>query len=387
MAENRDDSQEKTEDPSQRKIDKAREDGKVLTSKEMFVFTSLAMALLMLNFIGDLSEIWLQHWRAMFRFDDKSIESGGAVSGLLLVTQFVIVTTIIVGVPLMIVTVLTQFMIGGINFAPKSFSFKGNKLNPISGLGRIFSMKGLVELGKSILKVVLLFAISGYVIYRLLPEIVWISSGTLSEGLRFMNFSFPLLLAAMLVALLVIAALDYAWQFYSHKKSLRMSRQELKDESKQTDGSPEVKAKIRRMQMEQAQTSAQERAALDKVSEATAVITNPIHFAVAVRYVPGEMSAPVIVAAGRGAIAREIIARAETHEITIFQSRMLARALYFTAGIGAEIPEKLYNALAVALAYIYRIDRGEVVDVPEIELPEDMLFNENGQPLKPEAGS
>ena len=166
-----------------------------------------------------------------------------------------------------------------------------------------------------------------------------------------------------------------------------MSRQEFKDESKQTDGSPEVKAKIRRMQMEQAQTSAQERAALDKVSEATAVITNPIHFAVAVRYVPGEMSAPVIVAAGRGAIAREIIARAETHEITIFQSRMLARALYFTAGIGAEIPEKLYNALAVALAYIYRIDRGEVVDAPEIELPEDMLFNENGQPLKPEAGS
>ena len=387
MAEDKDDSQEKTEDPSQRKLDKAREDGKVLSSKEMFVFTSLAMALLMLNFVGDLSEIWLQHWRAMFQFDDKAIENGGAVSGLLLVTQFIIVTTIIVGLPLMIVTVLTQFMIGGINFAPKSFSFKGNKLNPISGLGRIFSVKGLVELGKSILKVVLLFAISGYVIYRLLPEIVWISSGTLSEGLRLMNFSFPLLLAAMLVALLVIAAIDYAWQFHSHKQSLRMSRQELKDESKQTDGSPEVKAKIRRMQMEQAQTSARERAALDQVSEATAVITNPIHFAIAVRYIPGEMTAPVIVAAGRGAIAREIIARAETHEITIFQSRMLARALYFTAGIGAEIPEKLYNALAVALAYIYRIDRGEVVDAPEIELPEDMLFNENGQPLKPEAGS
>ena len=215
----------------------------------------------MLNFVGDLSEIWLQHWRAMFQFDDKAIENGGAVSGLLLVTQFIIVTTIIVGLPLMIVTVLTQFMIGGINFAPKSFSFKGNKLNPISGLGRIFSVKGLVELGKSILKVVLLFAISGYVIYRLLPEIVWISSGTLSEGLRFMNFSFPILLAAMLVALLVIAAIDYAWQFHSHKQSLRMSRQELKDESKQTDGSPEVKAKIRRMQMEQAQTSARERRA------------------------------------------------------------------------------------------------------------------------------
>ena len=164
MAEDKDDSQEKTEDPSQRKLDKAREDGKVLTSKEMFVFTSLAMALLMLNFVGDLSEIWLQHWRAMFQFDDKAIENGGAVSGLLLVTQFIIVTTIIVGVPLMIVTVLTQFMIGGINFAPKSFSFKGNKLNPISGLARIFSVKGLVELGKSILKVVLLFAISGYVI-------------------------------------------------------------------------------------------------------------------------------------------------------------------------------------------------------------------------------
>ena len=200
------------------------------------------------------------------------------------------------------------------------------------------------------------------------------------------NYSFPLLLAALLVALLLIAAIDYAWQFYSHQKSLKMSRQELKDESKQTDGSPEVKAKIRRMQMEQAQATARERTSIDQVSEATAVITNPTHFAVAVRYVPGEMTAPTVVAAGRGAIARDIIAKAESHQITVFQSKMLARALYFTARIGAEIPEKLYNALAVALAYIYRVDRGEMLKAPEIELPEDMLFNEQGQQWKPEDG-
>ncbi len=386
MAENQDSSQEKTEEPTQRKLDKAREDGKVISSKEMFVFTTMAMALLMLSLMGGVADFGLNQWRVMFQFDSKSIEGGAGLIGLTQVNEFVIVITLIVGVPLIVVVLLTQLMVGGINFAPKSFSFKGNRLNPIAGLGRIFSTKGLVELGKSILKVVLLFSIAAYVIYRLLPELIWISSGTLRESLRMFNYSFPLLLAALLVALLLIAAIDYAWQFYSHQKSLKMSRQELKDESKQTDGSPEVKAKIRRMQMEQAQATARERTSIDQVSEATAVITNPTHFAVAVRYVPGEMTAPTVVAAGRGAIARDIIAKAESHQITVFQSKMLARALYFTARIGAEIPEKLYNALAVALAYIYRVDRGEMLEAPEIELPEDMLFNEQGQQWKPEDG-
>ena len=384
MAEESNDGQEKTEEPTQRKIDKAREDGKILTSKEMFVFSTMAMGLILMGVVPMIGEAALVQWRSLFIFDAQILESGLPITRLSFIIRFVLLTTLVFGVPLMVIILLTQLVVGGINFAPKSFAFKGNRINLIKGLGRIFSVKGLVELGKSVLKVVLLFGIAAYVVYRLLPNILYLSSGTLRDILGLMQWAFPFLVGAMSAALLVIAAIDYAWQRYSHTKSLRMSHQELKDESKQTDGSPEVKAKIRRMQMEQAQNSARERASLDQVSEATAIITNPTHFAVAVRYVPGQMSAPIIVAAGRGQNALEIIKRAETHEITVFRSQMLARALYFTSQIGAEISEKLYNALAVALAYIYRIERGEELEEPDIELPEDMLFSETGAQLRQE---
>ena len=164
--------------------------------------------------------------------------------------------------------------------------------------------------------------------------------------------------------------------------SLKMTRQELKDEHKQTEGSPEVRAKIRRMQMETSQNAAKQREALDDVQNATAIITNPTHFAIALRYVVGESGAPKVLAMGRGLMAEQIISRADKNNITIFRSPLLARALYFTSEIGEEITEKLYNAVAVALAYVYRIDNGEYIEEPNIDIPSDLQLNENGQPLK-----
>ena len=161
-----------------------------------------------------------------------------------------------------------------------------------------------------------------------------------------------------------------------------MTRQELKDEHKQTEGSPEVRAKIRRMQMETSQNAAKQREALDDVQNATAIITNPTHFAIALRYVVGESGAPKVLAMGRGLMAEQIISRADKNNITIFRSPLLARALYFTSEIGEEITEKLYNAVAVALAYVYRIDNGEYIEEPNIDIPSDLQLNENGQPLK-----
>ena len=145
--------------------------------------------------------------------------------------------------------------------------------------------------------------------------------------------------------------------------------------------SPEVKAKIRRMQMEKSRESSKQREALENVSNATAVITNPTHFAVALKYNPGEIGAPTIIAMGQGLIARQIMERANEHKITIFRSPLLARALYFTGEIGNEISDKLYNAVAIALAYVYRLDRGEDATEPDITVPEDLQFNENGQNL------
>ena len=194
--------------------------------------------------------------------------------------------------------------------------------------------------------------------------------------------NFPVVLGALLVILAIIAAIDYFWQRHVHIQSLRMTKQEVKDEYKQTEGSPEVKAKIRRMQMETAANAGRQQAALDDVPNATAVITNPTHFAVALKYEVGSSEAPRILAMGRGNMAHQIIDRAKGADVTVFRSPLLARALYYTGEIGAEITEQLYQAVAVVLAYLYRVDKGEALAEPEVDIPEDLQFTETGQSMR-----
>ena len=382
MAEENEDGQEKTEEPSQRKIEKAKEDGKVLSSKEMFVFTNISMGLVLMFAFFLVARQYLFEWADLFVFDSDtklddlySIKSNYAL-------WYYLKVSLLFGTPIFLVTLGTQIAVGGINFAPKAMSFKGSKLNPIKGFKNIISMKSLVELGKSILKVCLLMGTATYVIYLYLPTIIRISDGNLNSALETLKKLFPLLLIASLIALAIIAAIDYFWQRYQHIESLKMTRQEQKDEFKQTEGSPEVKQKIRQKQMEASMASAAQRKSVENVSEATAIITNPTHFAVALKYIVGEPGAPEVVAMGRGNIAQEIISRGKEKNITVYRSPLLARALFFTSEIGKEISEKLYSAVAVALAYIYKIDKGELVDEPQIDIPEDLRFNENGKAIK-----
>ena len=154
MAEESQDGQDKTEEPSQRKIDKAKEDGQVLQSKEMFVFTSIAMGLIIFLFIPEVALPGMNEWGKFFQIESKEQLYNLPYSRLYQVFEIIIIIALFVGIPLMVVSLLTQMAVGGINFAPKAATFKGNKINPIKGLKRIFSVKGLVELGKSILKVV-----------------------------------------------------------------------------------------------------------------------------------------------------------------------------------------------------------------------------------------
>ena len=379
MAEENEDGQEKTEEPSQRKLDKAAEDGKVLTSKEMFVFTSVGMGLAMLLASTQLIPQILDVWGGLFVFDTATDIRSFGLGKLKHVFYLVILITLVVGIPLLLVSLATQAAVGGINFAPKSMEFKGNRINLLSGLKRMFSMKGLVELGKAILKVASLFGIGAWVIYAHLPGIIYLTNSTLGMALDTIGRVFPLMIGAMLVALMIIAAIDYAWQRHTHVKSLKMTLKEVKDEFKQTEGSPEVKAKIRRMQMQQAAEGGRQREALDNVASATTVITNPTHFAVALKYKAGEAGAPTVVAMGKGKMAEQIIERATDAKVRVLRIPLLARALYFTSDLGAEISEGLYNAVAIILAYVYRIDRGEVLDEPEISLPPEMRFDENGR--------
>ena len=378
MAEENQDGQEKTEEPTQQRLQKAAEEGQMLTSKEMMVFTTLAAGLLLFMALSPFFDIGLGAWSQLFVIDSaKNLETLG-LAKVRYGFWLVILATVIFGIPLMIVTVLTQAAVGGLNFSNKAYNFKSNKINPISGLKRIFSMKGLVELGKAVLKVVLLFSIGALVILQQLPSITHLSLSSLGQGIGRVTELFPYLVGALLIALLIIGAIDYAWQRHSHKQKLMMTLKEVKDESKQTHGSPEVRAKIRRMQMQKSQESARQRDALDNVSSATAVITNPTHFAVALKYAAGQAGAPEVVAMGRGPLAQQIIDRAKDARVTTLRIPMLARALYFTSEIGGEIAEGLYNAVAVILAYVFRIDSGESLDMPELTLPPELRFDENG---------
>jgi len=378
MAEENQDGQDKTEEPTQQRLDKAREDGQLLTSKEVMVFTTLAMGLMLYIGLSPFFETGLGSWARLFVIDSAENLDTIGLAKVRYGFWLVILATLIVGVPLMVITVMTQAAVGGLNFSNKAYSFKPNKIDPISGMKRVFSVKGLVELGKAVLKVVLLFSVGALVILQQLPAITHLSASSLGQSVSRVTSAFPLLVGALLIALLIIAAIDYTWQRYSHTQSLKMTLKEVKDEAKQTNGSPEVRAKIRRMQMQKSQDSARQREALDNVSTATAVITNPTHFAVALKYTAGQAGAPEVVAMGRGPLALQIIERADAARVRTLRIPMLARALYFTSEIGGEISEGLYNAVAVVLAYVFRIDSGESMEMPDLTLPPELCFDENG---------
>ena len=375
---NQNSAQEKTEQPTQRRIDKAKEEGKTVTSREMYVLSSIVMLLGVLYIASHNFNVLTSNWKNMFDSIKFVNEGISLMVPLKNAIYNVFLISLLVGVPTLIITVFTQLMVGGITFSLKAIEWKNSKINPIEGLKRIFSMKGLVELLKSILKVLLLFGVGFYVLYLETPKLVQLSTEKFELALVTASRFFPILVIILLFALLLIAILDWSWQKYSFLKSLRMNRQDLKDESKETEGSPEVKAKIKRLQLETVRKATKQAESVEDVGDATAVIINPTHFAVALKYNVGEAGAPKVLAMGRGNIAQKIISKAKEKRITVFRHKLLARALYYTSDIGQEISEKLYTAVAIALAYIYKLDNGETLNEPQIDIPEELVFNEDG---------
>ena len=381
MAEEQD-SQEKTEEPTPRKIKKSLDDGQFLTSKEMFIFTSIFVGLLIMMFLTSMFPYFLSVWKSLFSFSLYDLDFKKPFLGIYQLIKIVVIVVLLIGVPLLITSVITQFCVGnGIHFSPKAISFKSNKINPINGLKRMFSMQSLMELIKSVLKVILLGGISFAVIAGEINKIINLSYRDLIEAIKSYLFTFPKLVVALLIALAIIGVIDFMWQKYSHTKKLKMSMKEVKDELKETDGSPQVKQKIRQLQNEISQRASKQSAALDDVPNASVVITNPTHFAVALKYDVGSEEAPIILALGRGLMAEKIIDLAKENNVNVFSSPLLARALYFTSEIGSEISEKLYSAVAAILAYVFKINQGEDLSSPEIEFPKELYFDEYGNKL------
>ena len=383
MAEGGEDGQEKTEDPSQKRLDKAKEDGEVLSSKELQVFMTMSMGVALIYALYVFLPPRMGHWIAFFEFGSLDQLNSYILSRIGDAMAIFIVISAIVGLPIMLTVLATQGALsGGINFAVKSMQFKGNRINPLSGFKRMFSINGLMELAKAVAKVLLLTSAFATVIWLILPVLLNLLSTNLNSALSESFSALMLALGASLIVLAIIAGIDLAYAIHKHTKKLKMSPQELKDEHKQSEGSPEVKSRIRRLQMEASRRASEQGAAVEQAGEATAIITNPTHFAVALKYVPGEMKAPVILAMGRGKIAERIIAKGEESNVTVFRSPLLARALYFTSEIGQEINDGVYTAVAAVLAYVFRLDRGETPPEPMFEIPNELQFDEFGKALK-----
>ena len=381
MAEN-DQAQEKTEEPTQRRLEKAREDGEVLSSKEMFVFASSAAGLLVLTVLGLLSGNILSGWSQLFSFSHPEELLTVKIKNAWKSYQLLLTAAAVFGIPCFLFVVGMQAFVGnGLSISGKALGFKFEKLNLIKGLGRIFSVKGLVELIKSVAKVVLLTSCVVIFLWYFLPDIIYLSAGSLESGLGVLYRTLLLFIFCLLFILFAIGLGDYIWSRHTFLQKLRMTKQDLKEEFKESEGSPEVKSRMRRMQMEASQRAAEQSQAIDDVKDATVVITNPTHFAVAIKYDPSADAAPIILAMGKDIMAKRVIEQAELHSKSIIRSPILARALYFTGNIGQAISEQLYSAVASILAYVYQLERGIDATLQEPEVPEDFIFDENGRAI------
>ena len=381
MAEN-DQAQEKTEEPTQRRLEKAREDGDVLSSKEMFVFASSAAGLFVILVLGLFSKNLLVGWSELFTFGHPEELLTAKIKNAWQSYELLLMAAAFFGIPCFLFVVGMQaFVGGGLSASGKALGFKFEKLNLIKGLGRIFSVKGLVELVKSVAKVVLLTSCVVIFLWFALPDILYLSAGTLENGIGILYQTLLFFILSLLLILFAIGLGDYFWSRHTWLQKLRMTKQDMKEEFKESEGSPEVKARMRRLQMEASQKAAEQSHAIENVKDATVIITNPTHFAIAIKYEPSSDDAPVILAMGKDIMAKRVIEQAELHSKTIVRSPILARALYFTGNIGQAISEQLYSAVASILAYVYQLERGVDAILQEPDIPQDFIFDENGRAI------
>jgi flagellar biosynthetic protein FlhB len=268
-------------------------------------------------------------------------------------------------------------LLGSLGFRPGAFAPKASKLNPASGLKRMFGMQGLIELIKSVAKVGLLGAIGVWMIYDRMADIIAMGK-TGAPAMADVGNIFILVCLVMAGGLFLIAGIDVPAQIMQRSKRLSMTKQEVRDEHKESEGSPELKGHIRRKQFEVLNGSTRK-----AVAEASVILTNPTHFAVALRYRPGQDAAPVVVARGCDAIAAAIRAFADEKGVPVLQYPELARAVYFTSRAGQIVDEGLYMAVATVLAFLFRVENrmASEMDRPFITVPENLRFDADGKTM------
>lgn len=378
MAE-QDSTAEKTEEPTAKRLEKAREDGQVARSQELSVaMMMIGVAGFMYIFGGALILQLSEVFAAGFVFDRRDIFSDN-----LLPAEFgaQALDGMLVAVPIFALAIVLAFgasgLIGGFNFSMKATAPKASKINPLSGLKRIFGTKALVDLSKAVVKFGLVAAVLYLVVSSRFDQLIGLGFMDIQPAMRGAGEIIGGGVVLVTLTLIIAAAIDVPYQLYEHSQKMKMTKQEVKDEFKDTEGRPEVKAQIRRKQREMAMGQM-----MDAVGEADVIIVNPEHFAVALSYDPSSSGAPMVVAKGVDFLAQGIRERAGENAVPVFLSPTLARALYFTTDINQSIPESLYYAVAQVIAYVFSLNslgRGAAVaEKPNPEVPKGMRYNPDG---------
>ncbi|WP_395611752.1 flagellar type III secretion system protein FlhB [Allosphingosinicella sp.] len=372
------DQDQKTEAPTPKRRREAAENGDVLQSRELGTALVILVGAAWIALAGPMLMSSLQNMLtgglSFSQADVSGFDPGQAILRLL---GAVALPVLILFALTMVAAVAAPAVLGSLGFRTSAFAFKGNKLNPLSGFKRMFGLQGLIELVKSIAKVALLGGVGAWLIFSQTRNIVGLSAQDINPALANVGHVFTVTILVMAGLLALIALIDVPAQILQRMRRLRMTKQEIKDEHKQTEGSPELKGALRRRQLETARNSARK-----AMAEATMVLTNPTHFAVALRYRPEIDAAPVVVAKGRGATAEAIRELAGEHNVPMLSYPQLTRALYYTSRPGQIIREDLYMAVATILAFVFNLEQALASgqQQPDIEVPTAMRFDTSGLP-------
>ncbi len=365
---------EKTEAATGKRIERAREEGKVVQSKELAIFIQLMAAIgglmLMGNYIMEKLLALTRHGLSMDR--------AAAFDPTLMMSRFMQDTTdaIIAFLPLMLLFILAAFagplLMGGWQFTWKPLTPDLSKFNPISGLKRMVSLNSLMELMKASVKAAIIGSIGAAVIWRYKDELFALASESLGTGMAHMSDLLFTSALFMVASLILVVLADVPYQLWHYAKGLRMTKEEVKQEAKEMEGDPQIKARIR-----SAQRAAARKRMMSAVPKADVIITNPTHYAIALKYEEGQMAAPQIVAKGMGLLAERIMELGQEHAVPVLQAPPLARALYRHADVGDTVPERLYTAVAEVLAYVYQLRNPEYtarrpIKPHDLPVPADM---------------
>ncbi|HAL39923.1 MAG TPA: flagellar biosynthetic protein FlhB [Polaromonas sp.] len=370
---------EKTEPASPGRLEKAREEGQVARSRELVTFVMLvtglgglwAMGETMGGHFGDALRNGLQFERASaFDASHMMVQAGTAVLHALQALMPLLAM-------MLLAALVAPMMLGGWLLSTKSLAPNFSKMNPVAGIGRMFSAETLAELVKTIIKSLLVGGVAWWVISGNVTSIMALMSepvqAALPHTLRLVASSCALIIGS----LLLVVAIDVPYQLWSHAHKLRMSREDLRQEQKENDGNPQVKAQIRRQQQQMAK-----RRMMAEVPKADIIVTNPTHFAVALKYLDKEMRAPRVVAKGADLVALRIRAMAEENKIPILEAPPLTRALYRHTQLGDEIPAALYAAVAEVLAWAYQLNRQSSEGGAMPRTPQDLPVPESLDPQR-----